>query len=142
MGSVLCEHCTAECCHYVALPLDQPETRRDFDDIRWYLMHQGVNVFVEDGDWYLQFRAVCHNLRPDFKCGIYETRPQICRVYKAKECDYMGGDYGYDHIFTEPDDIVAFAKTHFAKQRPTGKSRKTRRRTERVRQNLVQLNTS
>src|SRR3990167_3200232 len=36
-GEVLCDHCTAKCCRYFALPLDTPKTQRDFDFIRWYL---------------------------------------------------------------------------------------------------------
>ena len=127
MGSVLCEHCTAACCHYVALPIDEPESRRDFDDIRWYLMHEGVTVFVEDGDWYLQFRARCKNLQPDFRCGIYETRPSICREYKAGDCDYGGGEYGYDRLFTDPEQIVAFSREQSAKKTGSAK-RKTKRR--------------
>jgi Fe-S-cluster containining protein len=127
MGCTLCEHCTAECCHYLALPLDEPETRRDFDDIRWYLMHEGVIVFVEDGDWYIQVRTRCRNLRSDFKCGVYETRPTICREYKAEDCDYVGGDYKYDHVFTEPEQIVAYAKDHFGRRKKKTPARKKRR---------------
>ncbi len=117
MVSVLCEHCTAECCRYLALPLDLPETKRDFDDIRWYLMHGGVLVFVEEGNWFIQVRTTCNNLQSDFKCGVYETRPEICREYKAHDCDYTGGDYGYDLLFTQPEQIVAYAKEYFAKKR-------------------------
>ena len=50
MGSILCEHCAAACCRYLALPIDKPTTKRDYDDIRWYLMHEGVSVFVEESD--------------------------------------------------------------------------------------------
>ena len=42
MGSVLCEHCTGVCCRYVALPIEKPTNRRDFDDLRWYVMHEGI----------------------------------------------------------------------------------------------------
>lgn len=139
MGNVLCEHCTAECCHYVALPIDEPETRRDFDDIRWYLMHEGVIVFVEDGDWYVQFRTRCRNLRADFKCGVYETRPEICREYKAGECDYAGGDYSYDHLFTEPEQVVAHARERFAARRDTPRKSRPRRKKKVARKKHVQL---
>ncbi|MEC7678378.1 MAG: hypothetical protein VX694_03850, partial [Planctomycetota bacterium] len=37
----LCEYCTAKCCHYFALAIDEPVNRRDFDFIRWYLLHDG-----------------------------------------------------------------------------------------------------
>ena len=51
----LCEYCTAKCCHYFALAIDEPVNRRDFDFIRWYLLHDGATVFVEGEDWYLLF---------------------------------------------------------------------------------------
>lgn len=105
MGSLLCEHCLAACCRYIALPLDRPTTAKDYDDIRWYLMHQGISVFVEEGDWYIQFQTRCKNLGLDNRCGIYDSRPQICRTYEPGECDYAGGTYGYDHLFTHPQQI-------------------------------------
>ncbi len=108
MGSILCEHCAAACCRYLALPLDIPENRRDFDDIRWYLMHEGISVFVEDGDWYVQIQTKCKNLAADNLCGVYETRPSICREYQAKDCDYSGAQYGYDHLFTHPKQLEEY----------------------------------
>ena len=102
MGSILCEHCAAACCRYIALPIDKPKSGRDYDDIRWYLMHEGVTVFVEEGDWYVQFQTRCKNLGADNLCTIYETRPEICREYEPGECDYSVGTYGYDHLFTHP----------------------------------------
>ena len=105
MGSLLCEHCMAACCRYIALPLDKPTTAKDYDDLRWYLMHQGISVFVEEGDWYIQFQTRCKNLGADNRCGIYESRPEICRAYEPGECDYAGGTYGYDNLFTHPHQI-------------------------------------
>ncbi len=144
MGNILCEHCTGECCNYIALPIDEPETKRDFDDMRWYLMHGGITVFVEDGDWYIQFRSVCRHLQADYRCGVYETRPQICREYKARDCDYSGGDYEYDHLFTEPEQIVAHAKEHFAEERAAAPRKKTRKKAPRrkhggIKETLTQL---
>jgi Fe-S-cluster containining protein len=117
MGCVTCEHCTGLCCGYIALPLDKPTTRRDFDDVRWYLMHHGVQVFVEDGDWYIQVSTTCRHLQPDNRCGIYETRPTICREYKAGECDYTDAEYDYDHLFTTPEQVEAYAKDWLARKR-------------------------
>lgn len=108
MGSILCEHCPGACCRYLALPLDQPTTTRDYDDIRWYLMHEDVTVFVEEGDWYIQYQTRCRNLGADNLCTIYETRPEICEEYKPNGCDYSGGTYGYDHLFTHPKQIEAY----------------------------------
>jgi len=46
-----CDKCTGLCCRYFALPIETPEEKADYDDIRWYLCHKDINVFVEDGDW-------------------------------------------------------------------------------------------
>lgn len=117
MGSIHCEHCTGHCCRYLALPLDKPRAARDFNDMRWYLMHQGTTIFVEDGDWYIQFETTCRHLTPDNLCGIYQRRPQICREYKAGECDYTGGSYEYDHLFTHVDQIETYARQFLGKKR-------------------------
>ena len=117
MGSILCEHCTALCCRYIALPIETPTTARDFDDLRWYLMHEDMMIFVEDGDWYLQINRRCRYLRPDNRCGIYGTRPEICREDKTDECDYHGGDYDYDHLFRSPEAIEAFGKAYLLNRR-------------------------
>ena len=108
MGSILCEHCAAACCRYLALPIDKPTSARDYDDIRWYLLHKGVSVFVEDGDWYVQFQARCRALGSDNLCAAYETRPHICRQYMPDSCDYSGGSYSYDHLFTHPQQIEKY----------------------------------
>lgn len=108
MGSILCEHCTAVCCRYLAIPLDEPSGKRDYDDMRWYLMHQNVSIFVEDGDWFIQYQTRCKNLAVDNQCTIYDTRPEICREYQPGECDYSETDYGYDHYFTHPKQIEDF----------------------------------
>jgi Fe-S-cluster containining protein len=126
VGCILCEHCTALCCKYIALPIDTPRTPRDFDDIRWYLMHENVSVFVEDGDWYVQFAARCRNLAADNLCGVYATRPKICREYKAGECDYGGGEYGYDQLFTSAAEIEQFAADWLKRQRARKSARRRR----------------
>jgi len=116
MGSVLCQQCPAACCRYVALPIDTPRSLGDYDDIRWYLMHQNFSVFVEDGDWYVQIQAVCKNLAPDNLCRIYQTRPNICREYKTGECDYAGGNYDYDLLFTHPCQLEDYVEKKLGKK--------------------------
>lgn len=125
-GSILCEHCTAACCRYIALPLDKPRTARDFDDIRWYLMHQGISVYVEDGDWYIQFQTRCKNLALDNRCSIYHTRPSICAEYEPGDCDYSGGDYDYEHHFTHPQQMEEFYFRKTGRKLPAVRARPDR----------------
>ena len=103
-GECLCDHCTAKCCRYYALPLDTPEKRKDFDTIRWFLLHQGATAFVDGGTWYLLVHAQCRHLQGDNRCGIYFTRPQICRSYSTKNCEYED-HWTYDEYFEHPAQI-------------------------------------
>jgi uncharacterized protein len=113
----LCEKCTGLCCRYFSFEIDKPETRRDFDDIRWYVLHMDTTVFVEDGDWYIQINRKCKALMPDNRCAVYEKRPAICRVYKTGSCDWQSGNYDYEHVFSEPDQIERYAREFLAKKR-------------------------
>lgn len=113
MPGILCEHCTGFCCRYIALPIETPTERGEFEDIRWYLLHEGISVFVEGGDWYLNVATNCRHLQPDFRCGIYETRPRICRDYSTDNCDYHSGDYGWEHHFTCPEHLNDYIVEHF-----------------------------
>jgi len=115
MPGILCEHCTAACCRYVALPIETPDTRSEFDDIRWYLLHENISVFVEDDEWYISMATPCRHLQADHRCGIYTTRPQICRKYTTENCDYHSGDYGWEHHFTCPEHLDEYMRNVFNK---------------------------
>jgi Fe-S-cluster containining protein len=99
-----CRECAARCCRYVAIQLDRPKRKRDYDHIRWYLLHDGVNVFTaHDGHWYLEFETDCAELRNDNLCGIYGSRPRLCREHGAEpgECEFTGeGDPHVLHFST------------------------------------------
>lgn len=107
-GENLCDHCTAKCCRYFALPIETPTELRDFEYIRWYLLHDRATVFTEDGDWYLLVHTVCKHLGEDNRCGIYETRPQICREYSTVGCEYED-DWTYEQYFETPEQIEEYA---------------------------------
>jgi uncharacterized protein len=109
MGSCLCDKCSALCCRYFALPIETPETRKQYDDVRWYLVHENCVVFIEKKTWYLAVMAKCKHLQDDNRCGIYETRPRICRKYTTDNCDYHGGEYDYDKLFTSAEQLWEYA---------------------------------
>ncbi len=121
----LCEYCTAKCCHYFALPIDEPDCRKDFDYIRWYLLHDRASVFVDDGEWYLLVHTTCKHLLDDHRCGIYETRPQICRDYTTDACEYED-DWVYEKYFETPEQIVEYCDARFGPEPGQGvRSRKS-----------------
>ena len=113
----LCDQCVGLCCRYFAFAVDKPETKRDFDDIRWYMLHEDTIVFVEKGEWFVQINRKCKALLPDNRCSVYENRPAICRAYTTHACDWHGDEYEYDHLFTEPEQIEQFGKDYLAKKR-------------------------
>ena len=106
---VLCEFCTAKCCRYFALPIDTPTEFSDFEFIRWYLLHDRASVFKDDDVWYLLVHTTCKHLRSDNMCGIYETRPQICRDYTTDACEY-DDDWCYEKYFETPEQIWEYAE--------------------------------
>ncbi len=112
----LCTKCTGLCCRYFALPLDTPEDWDDYDDIRWYLAHKDITIFVEDGDWYLNVINKCRYLsEKDYKCGKYDLRPRICRGYETETCDHISDDYDYDYEmnFTSDMQMEEYMKIKF-----------------------------
>ncbi len=63
----------------LVLPLDTPEDWNDYDDMRWYLAHKRVSIYVWQGKWYLQIRNKCRYLaKKKRKCKIQTERPAFC----------------------------------------------------------------
>lgn len=112
-GEVLCEYCTAKCCKYFALPIEEPTVKKDFDFIRWYLLHDRATVFTEDDTWYLMVHTACKHLQPDNRCGIYETRPEICREYTTDNCEF-DEDWTYEKYFETPEQVHEYAEAVLA----------------------------
>ena len=128
MSECLCDSCSALCCRYFALQIDKPKTAEDYDNIRWYLVHENVVVFIEEKKWYLGVLNKCKNLMQDNRCGIYEERPRICRGYSTDNCDYHGGDYNYEVLFTSADQLRTYAEEKLGKSiLPTPKKPKRAR---------------
>ena len=141
MPGVLCEHCTGHCCRYIALPIETPTERSDFDDIRWYLLHEGINVFIEEGEWYINIPTNCRHLQPDYRCGIYETRPRICREYSADNCDYHSGDYGWEEHFTCPEHLDEYMREYLSAARRKRRGAKAGRKSRNGKRLKVRLKT-
>ncbi len=106
----LCDRCPGACCRYIALPFDEPTEKESFEEIRWFLMHKGVTVFVTEGQWYVSSAVECKHLTDQGACGIYETRPDICREYSNSNCDYHGGDYEYELFFSGAEQLDEYAR--------------------------------
>ena len=108
-GDCLCEYCPAKCCRYFALPIEEPGNAKDFDYMRWYLLHDRASIFVENENWYILVHTTCKHLQADNRCGIYETRPEICREYSTDGCEY-DDDTTYEKYFETPEQIAEFVE--------------------------------
>lgn len=124
-----CDDCTGLCCRYFAFPIDTPEDWGDYDDIRWFLCHKGISVFVEDGDWYISIKNICRHLtNGDYKCKIYKKRPRICRGYSRRNCDLAEGEYDYELHFTNDKQMEEYMKIKFGNNITEKRKNKGRRK--------------
>jgi len=111
---VLCNECSGLCCRYFALPIETPEDKGDYDDIRWFLCHKDIAVFVEDGDWYINIKNRCrHFSEKDNRCRIYDRRPRVCRRYTHRNCDLVEGEYDHELHFTSDEQMQEYMKIKF-----------------------------
>ncbi|MBD3266588.1 hypothetical protein GF373_07955 [bacterium] len=123
----LCAKCTGICCKYITIEIDEPTTKQDHDDIRWYLIHQGISLLIEEERWLLQCPTVCEHLTNDNQCGIYETRPKTCRDYSTENCDYHTVFEGWETDYMEissAEEYEAYLKEQKAKKKTRKKTKK------------------
>ena len=123
-----CKVCRGQCCRYFGVPIETPETPGDFDDVRWYLLHMGTEVYVEDGDWYLNVKNKCKHLQSDSSCGIYSNRPRICRQYSMNECEAISDEYGHEHHFYNAEQLEAYARGYLRAKRRQAQLNAARRK--------------
>jgi uncharacterized protein len=91
-----CEECGGKCCKYIAIEIDTPGTKKDYDYIRWYLLHKDVNVFIDHSKkWFIEFRTPCEVQDDNNNCTIYNDRPKICREHGKEDgdCEFYDSPY-------------------------------------------------
>lgn len=127
-----CKNCGG-CCKHIALEIDTPEDRDDFEDIYWYLLHENVRVFItekddddnddsdsksddeddDDESWFIEFRTRCKGLGENNLCTIYEKRPKICKGYDPENCTASGGESEELHSFSSGDEFLDYLKEEY-----------------------------
>ena len=106
-----CARCTALCCRYVAVEIDEPEDDQDFDNIRWYVSHENVQVYQDDnGDWYIQFFTRCRHLGEKYECTIWPNHYAICKEYEMRQCEFTLGQGGEKHLFRCAEDVDRYVE--------------------------------
>ena len=116
-NSKTCEGCNADCCRYVALEIDCPEDLDDFENIKWYVSHEKVVVYVEeDGVWTVLFETPCKYLGKNNLCENYEKRPKICKDYAHDECTFHNqAEYKELYTFRTIEEVEKYIEEIFKK---------------------------
>jgi len=110
MSLETCKVCGSKCCSYFCFEIDEPDDYDEFEDVRWYILHEGVSVHLDEGSWFISIMNPCEMIEADGHCRIYADRPIICRKYDLANCDQTLGDYGYEQEFHTGDDLMAYAR--------------------------------
>jgi hypothetical protein len=101
-----CYGCAA-CCHYVAVEIDPPTVPKDYDQVRWYLTHRDVCVYIDwEGDWYVEFKTLCEDLTEAATCASYRERPELCSDFSAEECEKTTQEPAHRVLFTSLSEFL------------------------------------
>ncbi len=102
-----CKGCPALCCRYISLEIDTPEDREDFDNLRWYLLHKNVSVYVIDKKWHLCVDVPCRHLKNN-QCEIHDSKPLVCRQHDPDECEFWNPDFEMDYEFRSWEELKGY----------------------------------
>jgi Fe-S-cluster containining protein len=107
-----CEKCIpAKCCMYFSVEIDEPEDEKDYDDLLWIIAHKDVEIYVNDGDWFLMVQTPCRFYDPVKGCLVYPKRPRICRAHRLEECEF-DDDYGFDEHFHSYEELDRYIRNN------------------------------
>ncbi len=112
-----CSLChNSKCCTYFTQQIDTPRSMAEFDTLLWQLAHRDVQAYKDEDGWFLLVNNPCTKLQEDGGCGIYETRPQICRDHSNDYCEYdTTAESGFDLFFADYDSLLTYCKKRFKK---------------------------
>lgn len=106
---VTCDKCRGECCRKIAFHIGPVYTKEDYEDMKWYLYHEGVIVYIDnEGDWLAQVPVKCSKLDEKGRCTIYDKRPPICRQSKVEECEMNSDEMSV--IFNTVEDLEKYMR--------------------------------
>jgi Fe-S-cluster containining protein len=107
-----CDKCIpAKCCMYFSIEIDEPEDAGDYDDLLWIIAHKDVEIYVNEGDWFLMVQSPCRFYDPVKGCLIYPKRPRICRKHRLEECEFDEG-YDFDEHFHNYEELDRYIRNN------------------------------
>jgi len=111
LNKELCNGCS-ECCKYIIIEINEPETIQDIDKLMWYLHHNTVIYVDMNNNWMLELKTPCKHLSGNGLCMIYDERPQICRQHSQKDCEKQGKRVQYKYIFNNYKELINYIRKH------------------------------
>ena len=104
---ITCDKCNAACCRTVAVGIEKPTTKEDWEDIKWQVAHKNIIVYLDnEDDWVVEFEDDCEFIDPKTnKCTIYEKRPKKCREHSMDNCIKNGEGDVFKIMFRNPQDV-------------------------------------
>jgi len=86
----------------------------DFDHLLWQTAHHNVQVYKDEGAWYLLVSTQCKHLQPSGRCGIYETRPKVCREHTNDYCEMDApAEDGFELYFDGYESLLKYCQKRF-----------------------------
>jgi len=86
----------------------------DFDTLLWQLAHKDIQAYKDEDGWFLLINNTCQFLGEHGRCGIYESRPQMCREYSNDYCEYDSpAEEGFDLFFDGYASLLAYCQQRF-----------------------------
>jgi Fe-S-cluster containining protein len=116
----LCKACNAACCRYIAIEIDEPEDEQDIENIRWYLVHKNVVVYIDDEDrWILEFHTDCKMLDENNRCTYHSKRPIICKEHMPDVCVKSDAEgEPWEIRFENIEQFEKYVDEHFSFEKP------------------------
>jgi len=110
-----CSFCRGSiCCTYMTEQLVTPRSKHDFDHILWQVSHRDIQLYKDEDGWFLLINNPCTHLLPGGGCGIYETRPQVCREYSNDYCEYdEPAEKNFELFFPDYASLLTYCKKRF-----------------------------
>jgi len=110
-----CSRCPGDkCCNYITQSIDTPRSIADFDHLIWQLAHKNVQAYKDEDGWFLLLMSLCQFLQDDGRCGIYATRPQLCRDYSNDYCEFdEPAEKSFEFYFRSYKELDAYCRKRF-----------------------------
>lgn len=104
------------CCNSINQKIPTPKSKEDFDHLIWQVSHENINIFKDSDGWFLHIQSRCMHLGANGACGIYETRPWVCREYDNDFCEYDESiEEASELFFSSPKKLEKYCRKRFKK---------------------------